>query len=142
MTEHWVHLEPFDITEWFGFVYEIKNKTNGKIYIGKKVFWNNQKKALTKAEIAEQTGPGRKPTHKIVTKESNWKVYRGSNKELLKDIASLGIDNFEKRILKLCKTKKQLTYFEMHYQCIKEVLLKDSYNDNISGKYYRKDFVV
>jgi serine/threonine protein kinase len=51
----------------FGFVYKVKNKSNGKIYIGKKVLYFNRKKKLTKKELAEITSPGRKPTSKSST---------------------------------------------------------------------------
>jgi len=140
MTEWWVYTENYDPADYLGFVYIIKNKKSGKLYIGKKVFWNNTKTRLTKKELAEQTGPGRKSTHKVVTKESNWKFYWGSSKELLEDIKELGTSNFEKKILKLCKTKKEMTFFEMYYQCRHDVLTSNSYNDNILGKFYRRDF--
>jgi len=139
MTQKWIYIDPFSPEDWFGFVYKIKNKTTGKIYIGKKVFWNNTKTKLTKKEISEQTGPGRKPLHKIVTKESNWMMYWGSNKELLADIKVQGVDQFERKILKLCKSKKELTYYEIEYQCKYDVLTTISYNDNILGKFFRKD---
>lgn len=141
MTQNWIYIDPIHPEDWVGFVYKITNKTNGKFYIGKKVFWNNRKTKLTKKEIAEQTGPGRKPTHKVVTKESDWLTYWGSNKDLLADIQELGMDNFERKILTLCKSKKELTYYELHYQCKEEVLLTDSYNDNILGKFYRRDLL-
>ena len=141
MTIKWIFTDPVHPEQWFGFVYLIKNKINGRIYVGKKVFWNNTKKKLTKTEIAEQTGPGRKPTHKVVTKESNWMTYWGSNKELLADVKEHGVNNFERKILKLCRSKKQLTYFELHYQCVYEVLSTNAYNDNILGKFYRKDLL-
>ena len=139
MTQKWIYIDPFSPEDWFGFVYIIKNKLTGKFYIGKKVFWNNTKTKLTKKEISEQTGPGRKPTHKIVTKESNWMMYWGSNKELLADIKVHGVENFERKVLKLCKSKKELTYYEIEYQCKHEVLYTNSYNDNILGKFFRKD---
>ena len=96
------------------------------------------------AQLAEQTGPGRKPTHEIVQVESDWKSYWGSSKELLNDVKALGEDHFECIILKLCRTKKELTYYEMHYQCINECLVSPSfsYNDNILGKFFKKDLVV
>jgi hypothetical protein len=141
MTQNWIYIDPIHPEDWVGFVYKITNKTNGKFYIGKKVFWNNRKTKLTKKEIAEQTGPGRKPTHKVVTKESDWLTYWGSNKDLLADIQELGMDNFERKILTLCKSKKELTYWEMHYQCKEEVLLVDAYNDNILGKFFTQDLV-
>jgi len=124
-----------------GFIYLIKNRNTGKVYIGKKSLYSNTNKKLTKKEIAEQTGPGRKPTKKLVTKESNWKVYMGSSKELLADIKEIGEDIYERNILYFCFSKKQLTYYEINYQMKYNVLEVDSYNDNILGKFYRKDLI-
>jgi len=125
-----------------GFVYKITNIKTGKFYIGKKSLYSNIRKKLTKKELAELTGPGRKPTKKLVTSESNWLVYWGSNKGILKEIKEEGTDSFRKEILKFCFNKKQLTYWEVHYQCINEVLLTDkSYNDNVLAKFFRKDLV-
>ena len=52
------------------------------------------------------------------------------------------LTDFERKILVICKTKKELTYFECKYLFINEVLeTRDNYiNDNILGKFYRKDF--
>jgi|TARA_R110000764_G_scaffold17669_3_gene48451 hypothetical protein len=126
----------------YGFVYRITNLKNGKIYIGRKILQNTLNKKLTKKELSEQTGPGRKPTKKKVVKESNWLTYWGSNKPLLEDIKELGQDSFEREIIKLTFSKKELTYYELHYQCIFEVLLTNSYNSNILGKFYPKDLEV
>ena len=122
----------------FGFVYRVKNKTNGKIYIGKKVLYYNKKKKLTKKELAEINTPGRKPTTKVVQSESDWKSYWGSAKDLILDYKSTP-DSFERHILQPCPTKKALTYWEIAYQLKEDVLIVDSYNDNILGKFYRKD---
>ena len=123
-----------------GFIYKITNIQTGKFYIGKKNLYSNTKKKLTKAELAEMLGPGRKPSSKIVTKESNWKSYWGSNKLLLEDLKNEGPGPYRREILKFCFSKKQLTYWELHYQCVNEVLTSDkSYNDNILAKFYRKD---
>ena len=125
-----------------GFVYKITNIKTGKFYIGKKSLYSNVRKKLTQKELAEHTGLGRKPTKKLVTSESNWVVYWGSNKGILQEIKEEGIDSFRKEILKFCFNKKQLTYWEVHYQCINEVLLTDkSYNDNVLAKFFRKDLV-
>ena len=111
---YWDKLNPED---YIGFVYKITNLTDSKFYIGKKYFWYNKKKKLTKKQLAElPPGPGRKPTHEIVRVESDWKTYWGSSKELLESVRVLGEDHFECMILMPCKTKKQLTYYEMHYQ--------------------------
>ena len=125
-----------------GFVYKITNIQTGKFYIGKKSLYSNVRKKLTKKELAEYSGPGRKPTKKLVTTESNWADYWGSNKGILQEIKDGGTDSFRKEILKFCFNKKQLTYWEVHYQCIHEVLLTDkSYNDNVLAKFFRKDLV-
>ncbi len=101
----------------------------------------NKKKKLTKKQLAEQTGPGRKSTTEVVKVESDWQTYWGSSKELLNDVKELGNEHFECIILQLCKTKKELTYFEIHHQCKSDVLLPGTvtYNDNILGKFFKKD---
>jgi len=139
----WKYWDVINPEDNFGFVYKITNLTDGKFYIGKKVFWNNKKHKLTKKQLAEQTGPGRKPTFEVIRTESDWKTYWGSNKQLLADIKALGEDHFECLILHVCKTKKQLTYYEMHHQCKFECLVSPSlsYNDNILGKFFSKDLL-
>ena len=124
----------------YGFVYIIRNKITGKYYIGKKALEFNRKKKLTKKELAEHVGPGRKPTSRTVTTESDWLDYWGSNKNLLGDLREFNKENFTREILVYAFNKKQLTYYEVHYQCIFEVLLVDSYNSNILGKFYPGDF--
>jgi hypothetical protein len=152
MSKKWFTYENGRITEYdsvekfpencVGFVYKITNIQTGKFYIGKKSLYSNVRKKLTKKELAELSGPGRKPTKKLVTTESNWPVYWGSNKGILQEIKESGTDSFRKEILKFCSNKKQLTYWEVHYQCINEVLLTDkSYNDTILGKFYKGDLV-
>jgi hypothetical protein len=124
----------------FGFIYKITNVVTGKFYIGKKSLYHNIKKKLTKKELAEQTGPGRKSVTKRVQKESDWTTYWGSNKEILEEIKTKGNLAFQREILKIVNTKKELTYWEIAYQCQYNVLLIDSYNDNILGKFFKKDF--
>lgn len=126
--------------ETYGFIYRIISPT-GKFYIGKKSLIHNIKKPLTKKEIAEQSGPGRKATKKVVQKESDWKTYYGSAKDLKEDLDKIGKENFTREIIKICYTKKELTYWEIAIQCKEDVLFRDTYNDNINGCYYRKDFL-
>jgi len=122
-----------------GFVYLIQNKDNGRIYVGKKILHNNLTKKLTKKEIEAWAKPGRVPKKKKEVKESNWQSYYGSSKTLLEDITNLGKEGFERKILRPCYTKKEMSYYEVYYQIKYEVLHVDSYNENINGKWFRKD---
>ena len=129
------------INGYYGFVYIITNLKTNKFYIGKKAFTHNKKKKLTKKEIAEHTGAGRKPTTRVDKVDSGWNNYYGSSKELLADIKLLGADILERVIIHFAKNKNQLTFLELQEQIIHNVLFTDnSYNDNIAGKYFRKDF--
>lgn len=122
-----------------GFVYKITNIETGKFYIGKKSLASVTNKLLTKKEQLEWNKPGRIPKKKKVIKESDWKDYWGSSKDLLLEIKQLGKEKFKRDILKICYTKSELTYFEVYYQFEYKVLHVDSYNSNILGKFYRKD---
>lgn len=126
----------------FGFIYKITNKKTGKFYIGKKQLISQTNVKLGKKELAAlPVKRGKKPTKKPVIKESNWKEYWGSNKFLLEDITNLGQDKFQREILIICPNKKLLTYWELAMQCKYDVLQVDCYNDNLLGKFYRKDFI-
>ena len=139
----YVPLQDDFTTNDYGFIYKITNLETNKFYIGKKSFVHNKKKKLTKKEIAEQpVTRGRKLTTKVEQVDSGWRNYWGSSKELLADIKSLGKDKFEREILIFCPTKKQLTYHEIRYQIKYSVLFTDSYNDNIMGRFFRKDFAL
>lgn len=135
---YWGSLD--DIEDYEGFVYKITNLETGKFYVGKKNFFSVRNIPLNKTELSLLTD-GRKSKKKKVVKESDWRNYWGSNKELLKDVELLGKDSFDRQILMLCKTKKALTYYEVHYQCRYECLVSPncSYNDNILGKFFPKD---
>jgi hypothetical protein len=127
----------------FGFVYEVITPEDKK-YVGKKVLYHNQKKKLTRAELEEQTGRGRRSLFKIVSKESDWKSYIGSNALLKKQIIEGKVtkDSLKRQILELAFDKKHLTYLETKYLFQLEVLEHPEiyYNDNILGKFFSKDF--
>jgi hypothetical protein len=127
----------------FGFIYVVNHVPTGKSYIGKKSLYHNVKKALTKKELAEQTGPGRKPTKKVVQKESDWKTYYGSAKPILEFIKDGKQEEFTREILELVPNKKLLTYYECKYLFQLGVLEHPEkyFNDNIQGRFFSKDFI-
>ncbi len=119
----WEGFNGKNIRDYYGFVYEIKNKINGRYYIGKKFFWrSNSLKPLK----------GRKnKRHKKV--ESDWKEYWGSSNELLSDIEKFGKENFERKILRLCKNKWECAYYELEEQVLRGVMFDEySYNGIIN----------
>ena len=127
----------------FGFVYKIHHIPSNKAYIGKKVLIHHRKVKVTKKDLLMYEGmQGRKPTHKRVSKESDWLNYYGSNKNLKLLVESESPDHFERYIMKVATTKKLLTYYETQYQFLYRVLEKpdDFFNDNILGKFFKKDF--
>mgnify|MGYP003637302100 CR=1 FL=1 len=79
--------------------------------------------------------------YKLVVKESDWKTYYGSQTDIKKLLVEGKKDEFERIILKCVQTKKQLTYFEIKYQMLYQVLEKpdEFFNDNILGKFFTKD---
>lgn len=146
----WLYFDPLGVTREFntiedfpsqavGFIYKITNIATSKFYIGRKVLYNNTSKTLTKKEIAEWDKPGRVPRKRKIVKESDWLSYHGSNKLLNIERKEFGDDIFTREIIQLCFSKKQLTYYEVYWQMYYKVLHIDSYNDNIQGRFYRKD---
>ena len=126
----------------YGFVYKTTHIPSGKSYIGKKVLIHHRKVKVTKKDLLMYEGvKGRKPTHKRVSKESDWLTYYGSNKLLMELVEKEPSKNFERYIIKICPNKKLLTYYEAQYQFIYQVLEHPDqfFNDNILGKFYTKD---
>lgn len=124
----------------FGFIYKIVNNTNQKYYIGKKYLWFTNKKKIGKKQRLLNKKKGIRNLVERVKKESDWKEYWGSEPILLGDIKKLGKDKFKRKILKICYSKKELTYYEMFFQIEERVLHNDkSYNQSILGKFFKKD---
>ena len=139
--EEMTHISQFP-KNTYGFIYRITHLPSDKSYIGKKVLLHHRKVKVTKKDLLMYEGvKGRKPTHKRVTKESDWKTYYGSNKILLELSNTEPPENFERHIIKLTPNKKLHTYYETQYQFMYQVLEKPDkfYNDNILGKFFTKD---
>lgn len=134
----------------FGFIYEVTHIPTNKKYLGKKVLYFERNKKLGKKELEilreerQLKGMrGKTPLKRKVITESDWQTYYGSQKEILELVKNGKQDDFKREILQYVSNKKQLTYFECKFLFIKEVLEKsNSYiNDNILGKFFRKDFL-
>ena len=129
----------FDINEYYGYVYMTVHNKTGRTYIGKKAFQHTTNKKLGKKELAEiPVTRGKRPTKKSVVKESDWKTYYGSATE----IKLCKSEDMMRHVLRLCRTKKELTYYEAKYLFQYNVLEDRNYiNDNILGKFYSKDLI-
>lgn len=115
--------------EYYGFIYIITNLNNNKKYIGRKT--------LTQASYKKIKG---KKT--LTRKESNWKNYYGSCKELKEDIKKYGVKNFKREIICFCNSQAELNYFEAKYQFINEVLESDKwYNSNIYIRAFKRNIL-
>lgn len=130
------HIKDFP-EEAIGFIYLI-HYSNGKKYIGRKSLYSYTKRHFGKRELALVTDK-RKKTYEILKKEMKWQSYEGSKKEL-KDLKDGGIHIIKKEVLKVCFTSKQMTYYETQCLFSYGVLEGEEYiNDNILGKFYRRD---
>ena len=121
----------------FGFVYLLTNLTNGRKYIGKKVFFNHTTKRLTKKEI-KNLPDKRASKYKTIIKESNWLVYTGSNQKLNDDIKNGAV--IHREILLFVFSKRMLTYAETKALFCYEVLESEEYyNENILNRFYKNE---
>jgi len=108
-----------------GFVYII-TRPDGSYYVGKKSIYSTVKLKPLKGERKKR----------IVTKESNWKVYMSSNKDVQKWV------DVEKEILHWCYSKIELTYYENKaLYCLGVLEDENSMNGNISGKIYKESIL-
>lgn len=108
---HWTSQKDFDPDSWFGFIYRITELDTGREYLGKKQFFMMRRIAVA----------GRK-NKKITYKESDWKKYHGSCKDLNEQIKIKGLDNYTFEIISLHKSKSSLYYAEVRVQVLEDVL--------------------
>ena len=105
---------------YIGFIYEITDNLVGKKYIGKKLM-------IGKRKLPPLKGQKRKRTKMV---ESDWQKYFGSS-ELLSGLVAERQADFSREVLFLCKTKGELNYVEAREQFAREVLLSDTYYNNL-----------
>lgn len=102
------------IGDYIGYIYIITNLVNDRKYIGKKLLKFSKTKRVK----------GKKKRIKV---DSDWKDYYGSNAALLEDVEKLGKENFRREIVRLCKSKTELSYHEAKLQFQEDVLLKEEW---------------
>lgn len=117
---------PNDLSEYIGFVYLITNLISNKKYIGKKLLKFKKTKTVK----------GKKKKSLV---ESDWRTYWGSNDELKEDVKRLGEANFKREVLIFCKSKGELSYFELKEQVLAGVLESDEYYNSWIMARVRKD---
>ena len=109
--------------DYQGFVYEVVELDPGCRYIGKKNFWKPKTLPITKSR-----------KRRVRTRaESDWKSYFGSSEKVNSLVESKGEKEFKRVILRLCKTKGEMSYFEAKLQFEKDVLLNDKYYNEFIG---------
>lgn len=134
-----------------GFVYEIEHLPTCKKYIGKKSLFSVKNVKIGKRELqrikeerkANGIG-GRAPSKKQVITEMDWQNYWGSNKTM-QELANIHpVEEFRKEILRFVDSKKKLTYYEEKELYARGVIESDNeyLNDNIAGRFFRKDLIV
>jgi len=129
MMSEWKYKEKLftDCQDYYGFVYSIQNKTNGKTYIGRKYF--------TSAGYKQVKGKRKK-----IRKSSGWENYWGSNEKLKEDVKLLGKENFKRTILHLCKSRSECQYWETAEIFLCHALVRESfYNQWVSCRINAKN---
>ena len=115
-----------------GFVYQITNTTNDRMYIGKK---------LAKFKRSRKPLKGRKNKRRYKV-DSDWQEYYGSSDELTLDIKKLGKEYFKREILFYCYSKAELNYVEAREQFARKVLESDNYyNGHIRVRVHGKGII-
>jgi hypothetical protein len=103
------------------FVYLIRNKASGMMYVGKK---------LAKFKMTKPPLKGNKNKRRS-TKESDWREYWGSSDRLKSDVEKLGPENFTREILHFCPSRGIASYLEAREQFERRVLETDDYYNGI-----------
>ena len=106
--------------EYQGFVYQLTEIHSNKKYIGKKNFWKPKTLPINKTR-----------KRRVRTRvESDWKDYYGSSNEVRKIVEEHGTQTFKREILKLCKNKGEMSYYDAKLQFDNDVLFRDDYYNN------------
>ena len=129
--------EPFTsemVEDNIGFVYCITDTRNGLKYIGKKGLISKRKMPPLKG----------KKRRRIKIIETDWQSYYGSSETVKALVEEYGRETFHREILRLCKSKGQMSYYEAKMQFETDCLLKpdEYYNEFIGCKINRRHLIT
>jgi hypothetical protein len=110
-----------NLEEYYGFLYRITNLKTGRKYLGKKQFRFKRKRKPLK----------NKKNCRRDEVESDWKTYCSSSNQVVADIEREGKEHFLFEIIRLCKNKFELSYFEAEEQFKERVLFREDYYNGI-----------
>lgn len=101
----WIIQNPYmNFEEYIGFVYQITNIDTGMIYIGIKKFWEPYNLKPLKGNTNKRK----------FLKETKWRQYNSSG-TIAEDVKA-NPKNYEKEILRLCKTVTDMKAYEAYTQ--------------------------
>lgn len=111
---HWtlIHDRPDDAT---GFVYLIINRSKGKYYVGQKSMYSKVTRPPLKGKTRKRK----------ITKDSNWRDYKSSSKDLQQDIKDG--DNVDYHVVYWSSSKSELNYIETKLQYDLDAVVSDTY---------------
>lgn len=110
--------ESENIENNLAFVYLITNLIDGRMYVGKKLFFTHKYRVKNKKR-------------RKIKVESDWKNYWSSSPVLKEQIEFIGMDNFKREIIHLCLSKGTANYLEAREQMDRRVLESDMYYNGI-----------
>jgi len=99
---HWYYGDDMDISNKFGFLYLMVNRTEGMAYIGKRQFWKYKKGSMTK------------------TGANTWRLYQSSSSHIEECIKEG--DEFSYHMLGVFETRAWLSYGEAYLQMALDTL--------------------
>jgi hypothetical protein len=115
-----------------GFIYKMIHTPTGRFYIGKKSLSQTRRLKPLKGKTRKR----------VVRSASDWEKYYSSNETIKEMIKAGKVNEFSREIIKFCQSKKSLSYWEIWYQFKYDVLNdENSFNNNILGKFFRKDLI-
>lgn len=114
--------------EFTGVVYLITNLTNGRKYVGQKSFKKTIRRPPLKGKVRVR----------VAKVDNGFADYYGSSESLGADIERQGRESFKREIIRFCRSKSELNYFEMKELMDRDAILRaDYYNHSVGCRVTR-----